>query len=163
MDWVFTDGGAKAAGYKAKSAGDCVIRAIAVTTGLDYKTVQADLMDRCRAFAGKFAGQTRNGKPTKNARIAAHYMKKNYNMRQRVHKEIYEPMLRDLGFQWTPQMQVGGGTQVHVSASELPPAGTYILALSRHLTVLIDGVIHDNHKCDRGGSRAVYGWWRLKN
>ena len=159
LGFQHNDGGARAAGYTAKSANDCVIRAIAVATGLDYKTVQADLMDRARAFADKYAGQTRNGKPTKNARIAAHYVKKNFNVRQRVHKEIYEPMLRELGFQWTPQMDIGTGTTMHVAAGELPTTGTYILKVSRHLTVLIDGVINDTFQCDRDGSRAVYGWW----
>ena len=154
------DGGARAAGYKAKNASDCVVRSIAIASGLDYKVVQNELMDRGRVFAAKYADQKRNGKPTRKAKIAQHYVKKNFNMRAGVHKELYEPLLSDLGFIWTPQMQIGTGTTLHVAAGELPVAGTYILKLSRHLTVLIDNVIHDTFQCDRDGSRAVYGWYQ---
>lgn len=154
------DGGARAAGYTAKAADDCVIRSIAIASGLDYKVIQNDLMDRGRVFATKYADQKRNGKPTRKAQIARQYIKINFNVRAGVHKELYEPLLSDLGFIWTPQMQIGTGTRLHVAAGELPATGTYILRLSRHLTVLIDNFIHDTYKCDRDGSRAVYGWYR---
>jgi hypothetical protein len=53
----------------------------------------------------------------------------------------------------------GQGCTVHLRDGELP-GGTIIVKVSRHLVTVIDGVIHDNHNCLRGGDRCVYGYWR---
>jgi hypothetical protein len=56
-------------------------------------------------------------------------------------------------------MQIGSGCRVHLRADELP-GGRLVVALSRHSTEVIDGVIHDRHDCSREGTRCVYGYWR---
>lgn len=76
-----------------------------------------------------------------------------------VYKQVYKPYLAELGFSWTPTMAIGSGTQVHVRRGELPTSGRHILNLSRHLSVLIDGKIHDVFDPSRNGTRAVYGYW----
>ena len=40
------------------------------------------------------------------------------------------------------------------------PRGVIIVAISKHYTAVIDGVIHDMHDPSRGGTRCVYGYWR---
>jgi hypothetical protein len=97
--------------------------------------------------------------------------------------------MAELGFEWTPTMQIGQGCKVHLSAGELPP-GRLVVALSRHYTAVIDGVVHDTYNPQRGaswtfepdkgqelkanqgrnengvwtevGGRCVYGYWQRK-
>jgi hypothetical protein len=64
-----------------------------------------------------------------------------------------------LGWVWTPTMQIGSGCTVHLRADELPP-GRLVVSVSKHLTAVIDGVIHDTHDCSRRGTRCVYGYWQ---
>jgi hypothetical protein len=56
-------------------------------------------------------------------------------------------------------MSIGSGCQVHLRADELP-SGRLIVSVSRHVVAVIDGIIHDNHDCSRGGTRCVYGYWK---
>ena len=55
-------------------------------------------------------------------------------------------------------MLVGQGCKVHLRSEELP-SGILIVAVSRHLTVVKNGVIYDTHDCSRDGTRCVYGYW----
>jgi hypothetical protein len=56
-------------------------------------------------------------------------------------------------------MQIGSGCTVHLRPKELP-AGRLVVSVSKHLTAVIDGVIHDTHDCSRRGTRCVYGYWQ---
>ena len=56
-------------------------------------------------------------------------------------------------------MQVGSGCRVHLRTEELPK-GRLVVRLSRHLTAVIDGVIHDIYNPDRRGIRCVYGYFK---
>jgi hypothetical protein len=57
-------------------------------------------------------------------------------------------------------MLVGSGCKVHLVANELP-MGRLVISVSKHLTAMIDGVIHDVYpNVARGGKRAVYGYWK---
>jgi hypothetical protein len=55
-------------------------------------------------------------------------------------------------------MKIGSGCRVHLADGELP-MGWLIVRCSRHLTAVIDGVIHDTHDPQRGGKRCVYGYF----
>ena len=48
---------------------------------------------------------------------------------------------------------------VHLRREELP-RGRLVVRLSRHLTAVIDGVIHDIYNPDRRGTRCVYGYFK---
>lgn len=139
MIHVHDDGGREAAGYKG-SARDCVARSIAIATGKPYGEVYD-------ALAAGMKARTRKG--TGSGKASA---------RNGVFRDVYQPYLESLGWTWTPTMKVGQGTTVHLRADELP-SGTLIVKVSRHLTAVIDGVIHDDHDPSRGGSRAVYGFF----
>ncbi len=56
-------------------------------------------------------------------------------------------------------MAIGSGCTVHLRIGELP-AGRLVVSLSKHMTAVIDGVIHDTYDPSRGGTRCVYGYWR---
>lgn len=55
-------------------------------------------------------------------------------------------------------MQIGSGCQVHLREDELP-SGRLIVKVSKHLTAVINGVIHNSHDPSRDGTRCVYGYW----
>jgi hypothetical protein len=136
----FDDGGRAAAGYSGK-AGDCVVRAIAIATGWPYQQVY-DLVNRA-------AVHERTGKRKRGVS----------NARTGVYRTSIRRVMKTLGWAWTPTMQIGSGCTVHLRADELPP-GRLVVSVSKHLTAVIDGVIHDTHDCSRRGKRCVYGYWQ---
>ena len=142
MDFVYDDGGRQAAGYKGLT-GDCVIRAIAIATKQDYKKVYKDI----KTIMGK--GETpRNGVP----------------------KKVYTKYLQTLGWIWNPTMKIGSGCKVHLDEKELPK-GRLIVRLSKHLSCVVDGVIHDTYNPVREintvesdtGRALKLGEWRNTN
>ena len=138
LPWVLDDGGRAEAGFRGLTD-DCVTRAIAIVTGRSYREVYDDLHDLLRSDEKtRLSGRTspRNG----------------------VHRRIYEPYLATLGWRWTPTMKIGQGTVVHLREGELP-GGRIVVAVSKHLCAVIDGVVHDTHDPTRDGTRAVYGYY----
>jgi len=134
------DGGRRAAGYKGK-AGDCVVRAIAIATGEPYQQIY-ELVNS--AAMCERTGKRKRGKS---------------NARTGVYRTSIKRVMKSLGWVWTPTMQIGSGCTVHLRADELP-AGRLVVSVSKHLTAVIDGVIHDTHDCSRRGTRCVYGYWQ---
>ena len=134
------DGGRAAAGYRGK-AGDCVVRAIAIATQRPYQEI-CELVNRA-------ATRERTGKRKRGIS----------NARTGVYKGSIHRVMQELGWEWTPTMQIGSGCTVHLRADELP-AGRLVVSVSKHLTAVIDGVIYDTHDCSRRGTRCVYGYWR---
>jgi hypothetical protein len=173
MKCVYDDGGRKAAGYKGR-ADDCVARAIAIVSGLPY----ADVYERLARETGAQRASKRTKKQAASARNGIY-----------VRRKWFKDYMAELGFIWTPTMQIGQGCKVHLADGELPP-GRLIVALSKHYTAVIDGVVHDTHnpsrskswiiepdkgqalKANQGrnengvwtevGGRCVYGYWRQK-
>lgn len=137
MNWTFNDGGRAAAGFKG-STRDCVVRAIAIAAQLPYRQVY----DEVNAFA--YATERRGTKGSCS--------------RKGVRISTIRRFLEARGWKWTPTMRIGQGCRVHLRKGELP-TGRLIVNVSRHTVAVIDGVIHDNHDCSRGGNRCVYGYW----
>jgi hypothetical protein len=136
----FHDGGRTAAGYRGKT-GDCVVRSIAIATGLPYQHIY-DLVNRA---------STRERTGTRKRGIS--------NARTGVYKSTIHRVMKELGWVWTPTMQIGSGCTVHLRPEELP-SGRLVVSVSKHLTAMLDGVIHDTHDCSRRGKRCVYGYWQ---
>lgn len=160
MDFVYDDGGRQAAGFKGH-AGDCVARAVAIASGRSYVEVYAALADG--------AGTERKSRG-RSARNGIHTSRK-----------WFKDYMRSLGFAWTPTMGIGTGCRVHLTNGELPQ-GRLVVAVSKHYTAVIDGVIRDVENPERevhwmhfnGASRSddprvthsvvkrcVYGYWKL--
>ena len=142
--FVYNDGGREAAGYKGR-AGDCVCRAVAIAAQLPYQEVYNRLAEG-NASQRK---SKRTGKQPRSARNGIYTTRKWFN-----------DYMRELGFVWTPTMQIGSGCQVHLKADELP-SGRLVCNVSRHSVAVIDGVINDTYDCSREGTRCVYGYWRM--
>jgi hypothetical protein len=136
----FDDGGRSAAGYRGK-AGDCVVRSIAIATQRPYQEIYERVN---RAALRERTGKRKRG--ISNARTG-------------VYKSSIHRVMQELGWEWTPTMQIGSGCTVHLRSNELPP-GRLVVSVSKHLTAVIDGVIYDTHDCSRRGTRCVYGYWR---
>jgi hypothetical protein len=139
MDFVFHDGGRAVAGYKGKT-GDCVTRSIAIATGKRYQDVYDSLNQ---------IGQAERTGKRKRRRSSS---------RTGVFRRTYQAYLESLGWRWTSTMSICSGCKVHLRSSELP-RGPLIVKVSRHLTVVIDGVLYDTHNCARDGARCVYGYF----
>jgi hypothetical protein len=154
MEYRYSDGGRGAAGYKG-NAGDCVARSIAIASGRSYTEVYSALS------AGAGNERKSKGKTARNGIFTQRKWFKDY--------------MRSIGFSWNPTMQIGSGCKVHLTDSELP-LGRLVVAISRHYTAVIDGVIYDNHDPQREthwintvagiqttgiSRRCVYGYWTL--
>tara|TARA_Y100001938_G_C7828031_1_gene299930 strand:- start:83 stop:541 length:459 start_codon:yes stop_codon:yes gene_type:complete len=143
--FVYNDGGRKAAGYQGK-AGDCVCRAISIAANLPYKQVYERLAEgnatqrRSKHDKGNRSKSARNGISTT--------------------RKWFKDYMLELGFEWTPTMQIGSGCKVHLKADELP-SGRLVCSVSNHNVAVIDGIINDTYDCSRQGKRCVYGYWRL--
>jgi hypothetical protein len=157
MKVIITDGGRKAAGFKGEARGDCVARAVAIASGRDY----SEVYKRLAAGTGAQRATKRTGKRRASASDGIC-----------VKRKWFRDYMAELGFVWTPTMGIGTGCTVHLHDGELP-MGRLIVSVSKHLTAVIDGTIHDNHdpqrhtivsypgQPDHVSRRCVYGYWRL--
>lgn len=144
------DGGRAAAGFKG-GAGDCVVRSIAIAANLPYLQVYEDL----RQANAQYAEERDN-------KLSRLLNQRGSSPRNGNHRNVFHDYILAHGFEWVPTMRVGAGCQVHLRPDELPK-GTLIVKVSKHLTAVIDGVIHDTHDPSRGGSRCVYGYYIKKS
>ena len=136
MNWIYNDGGRAEAGYK-NSDSDCTVRAVAIATEQDYKTVHKEL-------------STLNKQSRPKGRTSSRYA----NTTMKTIKKYMD----SLGWKWVATMGIGTGCKVHLNKDELP-TGRVVARVSRHLTAVVDGVINDTFDCSRDGLRCVYGYW----
>lgn len=157
MKFIYNDGGRSNSGFKG-DAGDCVVRAVTIASELPYMDVYNALSDGCRTQ-----------RVTKRSRRKAS-ARNGVNVRRKWFKDY----MVSIGFVWTPTMQIGSGCRVHLHDGELPD-GRLVVAVSKHYTAVIDGVIHDTHDPQRAAHittyennvikdqyvsrRCVYGYW----
>tara|TARA_R110000824_G_scaffold100003_5_gene237736 strand:- start:167 stop:607 length:441 start_codon:yes stop_codon:yes gene_type:complete len=143
MIYQYDDGGRLAAGFKAR-ADDCVCRSIAIAGKLDYQAVYNRLalgnfsQRRSKHDEGKRVRSARNGISTR--------------------RKWFPDYMKAMGFFWTATCKPGSTERVHLIPDELP-SGRLVVAVSKHYTAVIDGVLHDTHDCSRDGTRMVYGYW----
>ena len=160
--FIRNDGGRRAAGFTNKAtAGDCVARAVAIASGRPYQEVYDAL-----AHGMATQRRTKRSGSTTGKRSASNGVN--------TKRQWFKDYMRSLGFEWVPTMTIGSGCTVHLDANELP-AGRIVVAVSKHYTAMIDGIIHDAYDPRRGGfvrwtdgnrrevaeSRCVYGYWKL--
>lgn len=137
MEYQYDDGGRALAGYKG-NAGDCVARSVAIAMQLPYSDVYKDLSSGCKSQRGKKLSSCRDG--------------------VFVRRKWFKDFMISKGWKWTPTMGIGTGCKVHLAAGELP-TGRLIVAVSKHMVAVVDGVIRDTFDPSRDGTRCVYGYW----
>ena len=139
MKFIYDDGG-RSKYFKSSDAGDCVCRAISIATEMDYKVIY-DLLN-------EYVSKERKHK----------HEKFSVSARDGIRKTTMRKVLADLGWKWIPTMNFGTGCTVHLKEDELP-CGRLIVQVSKHLTCVIDGALHDTYDCSREGTRCVYGYF----
>lgn len=144
MQFLLNDGGRTEAGFKG-SAGDCVVRAVAIASGKPYREIYDALSEGCRTQR-----MTRRSKKKSSARDGVN-----------VTRKWFKDYMASIGFEWTPTMRIGQGCRCHLRDDELP-SGRLVVAVSKHAVAVIDGIINDTHDPSRDGTRCVYGYYRLK-
>lgn len=132
LEFKYNDGG-RSKYYTATKVGDCVVRAISIASGEDYKKVY-DFASKSEKDAGR-KRSARNGVSTFR-KVASHF-----------------------GGVWHPLSGIGSGCKAHLCKDEIPMTGNIVCQVSKHLTAVIDGVINDTYDCSREGTRCVYGYW----
>lgn len=142
--FIRNDGGRAASGYLGK-AGDCVVRAIAIATRIQYHTIYSDL-----AIINLTMPKTA-GRETAGIHSASHGIY--------TESVLFKRYMIDRNFTWVPTMGIGTGCLMHLHQEEVPK-GRIIVRVSKHVAAVIDGVLYDTHDCSRGGTRCVYGYWR---
>ncbi|MCX7245735.1 MAG: hypothetical protein NT054_08715 [Burkholderiales bacterium] len=150
LGFQHNDGGRVASGYKGY-AGDCVVRSIAIAAELPYAQVYESLRQANAVYA-----------EGKRDRLARQLNTRGSSPRNGNHRKVFHDYILAQGFQWVPTMKIGGGCQAHLRLNEIPQ-GRVIVKVSKHLTAVIDGVIHDTHDPSRQGRRCVYGYYLKAN
>ena len=149
LDFIHDDGGRQAAGFQGGS-GDCVVRAIAIAAERPYLEVYEALRNANAYYAEH-----------RSTRLAKQIAVRGSTPRNGNHRSVFHDYILSLGFEWVPTMAVGQGCQVHMRSTEIP-TGRLIVKVSKHLSAVIDGVIHDTHNPARSGTRCVYGYYIQK-
>ncbi len=129
MMFVIADGGREKAGFKG-STGDCVVRAIAIATGADYKAVYEELYQIAKDF-----------KPVqrKTKKHLKHIAKINASPSPRlgVHLLVSDSYLESRGY--CPVK-----TKCLLDDA-LFSEGTFIVYTRRHFSVIKDGALFDSY------------------
>lgn len=114
-----------------KSAGDCVIRAIAFATGKSWDEVFTALC-------------------SKGAKLK----------RMPNDQKVYEEYLKELGIKKMSQPRKLDNTKYTVAefTKYAWRKGTYIISVANHLTVVKDGKIYDTWDC---GDKCVGNYWTI--
>ena len=146
MEFQYNDGGRSKAGFKG-TAGDCVVRAIAIAAVVEYQIVYDALK-----------GANQNFAEDHRSRIAKKILRNGASPREGGYRRVFDGYLKSLGFVWQACMTIGSGCKVHLRAEELPK-GRIICRVSKHLVAVIDGVVNDTYNCTRDESRCVYGYY----
>jgi len=118
------DGGRKTAGYKGNT-GDCVTRAIAITTETPYQDVYDSLFELAKNWEGR----------SKLARA----IRKNPSPRNGAFPVVAEKYLETLGWK-----KVTGKLRLDDKKFQ---SGRYICKTRKHFTTMIDGVLNDTWNC----------------
>ena len=142
--WVHSDGGRAAAGFVGE-AGDCAVRAIAIATGLSYRTVHACLAMCQDAWLRTMPESFASGKRT--------------SIRFGIFAPVYHSYLTAaLDWQRSEPNRAGDRPPTLLVSANLP-TGPVVCDLGRHVCALRDGVIYDTADPNVGGHRRVHWYY----
>lgn len=143
LPWIYDDGGRAEFGFRGE-AGDCVVRALAIGLRLPYGEAYDTVNERARRLEARMRGKRRS------------------SARNGVLNPTIRAIYAELGLVWTPTVTIGSGCKVHLAVDELPDEQVVFAAVSKHMTVVVDGVIHDTYDPSRDGTRCVYGYYTVR-
>jgi hypothetical protein len=137
-NYIINDGGRYEAGFKGRTR-DCVVRAVAIATGGDYKTIYNEVNKVGKEISGK-VGSARTG----------------------VSIESFYRYMKQAGFQFVPLPTTGSG-RVNLN-NYVPAQGNIVIDVAGHAVASVDGVLHDTFdtRSSKYGKRLVRGYFTLK-
>ena len=147
-DYVFDDGGRRAAGYK-RDAPDCVVRATAIVMGLDYDETLNMLQDMnfewhrnmiCRL--PWMRNRRKENVGLSPSRMSEEFRSIAWGVPTKLAYVLYE----DLGFTYKSTFAKGlfiSNYSDLVNYGLLPLEGSLLLKMRGHVSAVVDGVIHD--------------------
>ena len=132
LKYKYNDGG-RSNYFKGKS-GDCVVRAIALATGEDYKVIYDQLTQ-----ANKLYIENKNTKLAKRLRNTKY--KKSGTPRSGNFKQVYKPFLEAKGWKWVSLMKFGSGERTKLN--QLTHLDNVIVSVPKHLLCMKKGLVLD--------------------
>ena len=117
LGYQFDDGGRADAGYKGK-AGDCVVRALCILTGADYRAVYRECA-HAQGVLGDERGTPRNG----------------------VQNPVRDFLFREHGL---VKVKIGRGVKP-TWAEAYEAHGDCIVKTRKHVAAIVDGALRDTH------------------
>ena len=130
IDYRYDDGGRSAAGYRGKT-GDCVVRAIAICTGEDYRTVYLMMAEHMKrngyaASGNAYAIRERNRKaPRRKGQIAA--------------RRVQDRVLEVYGFR---KVSLPAGARPTFTEAHRR-YGDCIVGTTKHVVAVVGGALRD--------------------
>jgi hypothetical protein len=151
----YDDGGREAAGFKGR-AGDCVVRALAIATGTDYRKVYDYCRNRMRSRY-TISDETRERLSDAQLKRVKQRYTRWASPRTGVPSTVYEPWLKDRGFRKRKVKE-------RMLLRDMPcEFGTvYVVRVRRnghrngHLVAVIDGTIHDTWNCSNAFVETIW-------
>ena len=130
IDYRYDDGGREAAGYRGKT-GDCVVRAIAICTGEDYRAVYLTMAEHMKrndyaASGNAYATRERKRKaPRSKGQIAA--------------RRVQDRVLEVYGFR---KVRLPAGARPTFTEAHRR-YGDCIVGTTKHVAAIVDGALRD--------------------
>ena len=130
IDFQYDDGGRAAAGYRGKT-GDCVVRAIAICAGQDYRTVYLTMAEHMKrngyaASGNAYAIRERNRKaPRRKGQLTA--------------RRVQDCVLEFYGFQ---KVRLPAGARPTFTEAHRR-YGDCIVGTTKHAAAVVDGALRD--------------------
>lgn len=146
LPWSYDDGGRAEAGFKG-TAGDCVTRAIAVATGIAYKTVYDELAQGMKALWSYRAEREKNP-----ARVERYRKRAVVSARNGVSDPVWKKFLKARG--WV-EIKLPRDSRL----SDLPTSQMIIVRLRKHLVAVDRGVLLDTYDSSYGYDRLAFHYW----
>ena len=123
IDYHYDDGGREAAGYRGRT-GDCVVRAIAICTGEDYRAVYLTMAEHMKRNG--YATRERNRKaPRRKGQIAA--------------LRVQDRVLEVYGFR---KVRLPAGARPTFTEAHRR-YGDCVVGTTKHVAAIVDGVLRD--------------------
>ena len=137
MDWHYTDGGRKEAGFLGKT-GDCAARALAISESMPY-LVQ---MGEAYVEAYKLVAQANKDAGGKKS------------ARDGIMKDAFHKLLVELGYQWHSAPKYEGRK---ARPRDFKHDGVIIARQARHFVAVVNGDVFDTWDST---DKMVYGYWK---
>jgi hypothetical protein len=109
---------------------------------------------RVKKFSDDLFKANKEFRNTSRIKLATSLKQRNDGPRSGTHKVVLNKYFEKLGWKWSPTMFVGQGCKVHLKKEELP-MGILIIYCSKHLMVVIDGILNEIFHCSGNGTRFV--------